>query len=185
MSFWHRKSVKDQILENRQKRLNIKEASIQFSWRAFFRYSIFFGIILVIAFWGQSPIGPQLYLNRVSKIRLISSIDFDYISDIKTRALKEQRRHMVSPVYKVDMSSFRNFSQKIEKLKGKLTKCEDIKKADEKEKALNELIEEFDVKYNLNLEKEDLRTLLSIDSPLQRNRLFDECLFLLQVFYLK
>ena len=180
MSFWHRKSVKEQVLESRQKRLNLEDVKINFTWKAFFRYGIFFGIILGIAFWGQSPIGPELSLNRASKIRLVASIDFDYISDIKTRALKEQRRHMVSPVYKIDMSFFRSFSQKIEKLKNKLTKCGEIRKAEEKDKALNELIEEFEVKHNLVLEKEDLCTLLSIDTVLQRNRLFDECLFLLQ-----
>lgn len=180
MSFWHKKSIKEQTLENRQKRLNLEEATIQFSWKSFLHYSLFFGVILLIAFWKQSPIDPQLYLNRISKIRLVSSIDFDYISDIKTRALKEQRRYMVSPVYKVDISNFRSFSQKIETLKNKLTKCSEIKKGEEKEKALTAFVHEFDVKYNLNLEKEDLETLLSINTSLQRNRLLDECLFLLQ-----
>ena len=180
MSFWHRKSVKEQTLENRQKRLNLEETTVQFSWKSFLYYSLFFGVILLIAFWKQSPIDPQLYLNRPSKIRLVSSIDFDYISDIRTRVLKEQRRSMVSPVYKVDISGFRNFSQKIEILKNKLAKCAGIKKAEEKDNFLNDLVHEFDAKHKLSLEKEDLKTLLSIDNSLQRNRLLDECLFLLQ-----
>jgi len=180
MSFWHRKSIKEQTLENRQKRLNLEETTIQFSWKSFLYYGLFFGVILLIAFWGQSPIAPQLYLNRPSKIRLVSSIDFVYISDIKTKVLKEQRRSMVSPVYKVDISGFRSFSKKIEELKYKLVKCSEIKKAEEKDKFLTDLINEFDSKHKLNLEKEDLITLLSIDTALQRNHLLDECLFLLQ-----
>lgn len=181
MSWFRRRSRREEIIEKHHKRLqNVGSVPLAFSKKSLLGYTLFFIAILVISFWGQSPIGPQLSLNKPSKTRIVANIDFDYISDLKTGESREQRRHMVAPVYKIDMSAFHNFSQKIEKLKTQLTSCAEIKESDKKEAALNALIEEFDTKYNLFLEKDDLEILLASGTSLQRNRWLDECLFVLQ-----
>ena len=181
MSWFRKRSKQEEIIEKHHKRLEkVGDVPLTFSKKSLLGYAVFFAIVLTISFWGQSPIGPQLSLNTPSKTRIISGIDFDYISALKTSELREQRRHMVAPVYKVDMSAFHNFSQKIERLKTQLTRCAEIKDVNKRTVALNELIEEFDTKYNLFLEKDDLENLLAIGTSLQRNRWLDECLFILQ-----
>ena len=181
MSWFHKRSKQEEIIEKHHKRLEkVGSNPLTFSKRSLLGYATFFAIVLMISFWGQSPIGPQLSLNTPAKARIVSNIDFDYISNLKTAELREQRRHMVAPVYKVDMSAFHNFSQKIERLKGQLTRCAEIKDPNKRTTALDELIEEFDTKYNLFLEKDDLENLLAIGTSLQRNRWLDECLFILQ-----
>lgn len=180
MFFLNKKSKKEQSVENRRKRLKIDGKTCKFSWKSFLGYVSFLVVIATVSFVGQRHISGQLLLNYPSKVRLVSSLDFEFISELKTKALKEQRRRMVSPVYKVDMSAFRNFSQKIEYLKTKLTQCFDIKSSEKKEAAVNSLIEEFDSKYNMVLSKGDIDNLLAISSTLQRNRLMDESLFILQ-----
>ena len=180
MFFWRKKSQKEQILENRHKRLKIDSSQYKFSWKNFLGYGSFFTIILMVAFWGQRHVGCRLLLNYPAKSRIVASLDFEYISDLKTKALKEQRRHMVLPVYKVDMSAFRNFSQKIEYLKTKLNQYAEFGSKEQKASAVGKLIEEFDTKYNILLDKDDVEILLGISSNLQRNRLMDESLFILQ-----
>ena len=117
MSWFHKRSKQEEIIEKHHKRLEkVGNSPLTFSKRSLLGYMTFFAVVLMISFWGQSPIGPQLSLNTPAKARIVSNIDFDYISNLKTAELREQRRHMVAPVYKVDMSAFHNFSQKIERL---------------------------------------------------------------------
>ncbi len=178
--FFRKKSTHEPLLENRQKRLKDSPTLRSIPWKSLWGYSLFFVIIFVTAFWKQTHIGTPLILNFPAKMRVVSAIDFEYISEIKTQAAREQRKHMVSPVYKVDMTAFRNFAQKIERLKEKLAQCAELKNADKKESFITALREEFETKYNLSLEQEDLKTLLAIKTTLQRNRLLDESLFVLQ-----
>ena len=180
MFFIHKKSQKEQSIENRRKRLQIDGQTYKFSWKSVLGYISFLVIIASVSFIGQRHISGQLLLNYPSKVRLVSSLDFEFISELKTKALREQRRHMVSPIYRVDMSAFRNFSQKIEYLKTKLAQCSDFKSSEKKEASINALMEEFDSKYNMVLSKGDIDNLLGISSTLQRNRLIDESLFILQ-----
>ena len=93
-----------------------------FSWSKLLRFSLFFGVTLFVAFWGQEPIRHQIFINHPSKIRLVATVDFEYESELKTNILKEQRKQMVAPIYRVDMSLFRKFSNIIEYLKEKLEK---------------------------------------------------------------
>ena len=180
MIFWKKKTKQEQSIENRQKRLMQDFYTNNFSWNKLLRFSLFFGITLFVAFWGQEPIRHQIFINHPSKIRLVATVDFEYESELKTNMLKEQRKQMIAPIYRVDMSAFRRFSSIIEYLKEKLETCATIKDKETLEFTLNNLIEEFDTKYNFNLEKTDLQTLLSIPTTLQRTRLLDEGLFVLQ-----
>ena len=181
MIFFHKRSKKEVLIEKHQKRLQtVGDTRVRFCWWSLLGYGLFFCCILWVSFFKQSPMGPQLFLNTPSKVRFVSAIDFDYVSDLKTNALREQRRHMVPPVYKIDLSSFHNFSQKIEFLKQGLSQCREVTNPNKREEALNNLIELFDSKYNLPLGKDDLKTLLGVGTAVQCNRLLDESLFVLQ-----
>lgn len=180
MIFWRKKTKKEQNIENRQKRLMQDFHESSFSWSKLLHYSLFFGFTLFIAFWGQEPIRHQLYVNHPSKIRLVATVDFEYESEVKTSILKEQRKQMVAPIYRIDMGEFRKFSNIIENLKEKLEVCATIKDKKILDAELDNLIDKFDTKYNFNLEKTDLLTLLNIPTTLLRTRLLDESLFILQ-----
>jgi len=180
MIFWKKKTKQEQNIENRQKRLMQDLYTSNFSLSKLLRFCLFFGITLCVAFWGQEPIRHQIFINHPSKIRLVATVDFEYESEIKTNILKEQRKQMVSPIYRVDMSSFRKFSSIIEYLKEKLEACATSKNKENLDIALNHLIDEFDTKYSFNLEKTEFKTLLSVPTTLQRTRLLDESLFVLQ-----
>ncbi len=180
MIFWRKKTKQEQSIENRQKRLMRDFHKNSFSWGGLLRYSLFFGLALFIAFWGQAPIRHQLYVNHPSKIRLVATVDFEYESEIKTNILKEQRKQMVTPIYRIDMGEFRKFSNIIENLKEKLEICAAIKDKKILDTELDNLIDKFNAKYNFNLEKTDLLTLLNLPTTLLRTRLLDESLFILQ-----
>ena len=85
-------------------------------------YVAFFIALFFASFWKNNTPESPLYLNRPSGARLVSPIDFEYISDLKTKERKEQQRRRVVPVYKIDLSNFRDFSQKIEQLKHELAR---------------------------------------------------------------
>lgn len=140
-------------------------------------YVAFFIALFFASFWKNNTPESPLYLNRPSGARLVSPIDFEYISDLKTKERKEQQRRRVVPVYKIDLSNFRDFSQKIEQLKHELAECDPAAGTQRNEK-ITTLIEMFDA-LGLKLERSDVERLLRFKN-LQRNRLLDESLFILQ-----
>ena len=137
----------------------------------------FFVALFFASFWGNNTLEPPLHLNRPSGTRITAAIDFEYISDLKTKERKEQQRRRVVPVYKIDLSNFRNFSQKIEQLKRELAECEQAAGVQRHEKT-TALLKTFEA-VGLPLEKNDVERLLHFKN-LQRNRLLDESLFILQ-----
>ena len=140
-------------------------------------YVAFFVALFFASFWKNNPFESTLHLNRPSNARIVSSIDFEYISDLKTKEHKEQQRRRVVPVYRIDLSNFRNFSQKIEQLKHELAECDQTAGVQRNER-ITTLIETFDA-LGLKLERNDVERLLRFKN-LQRNRLLDESLFILQ-----
>lgn len=179
MFFFSRKTREKSAIEQRRKRLYLGSVFVFPTWGSIWRYATLYVLTLFFAFWKQDPIEPQIFLNSTAKIRLTTPFAFEYVSDIKTKILKNQRRQMVLPVYRVDMSTFRDFSQKIELMRDRLEAYESLKKGKEQSDMLENLIAEFDSKYSLPLEKNDLEVLLNV-TTLQRNRLLDESLFILQ-----
>ena len=140
-------------------------------------YVAFFVALFFASFWGNDTSEPPLHLNRPSGARITAAIDFEYISDLKTRERKEQQRRRVVPMYKIDLSNFRNFSQKIEQLKHELAECDQAAGTQRNEK-ITALLEAFDA-LGLKLERNDVERLLRFKN-LQRNRLLDESLFILR-----
>lgn len=140
-------------------------------------YVAFFIALFFASFWKNNTLELPLYFNRPSGTRIAASIDFEYISDLKTKERKEQQRRRVVPVYKIDLSNFRDFSQKIEQLKHELAECDQAAGTQRNEK-ITTLIEMFDA-LGLKLERSDVERLLRFKN-LQRNRLLDESLFILQ-----
>ena len=141
-------------------------------------YVAFFTALFFVSFWKRNTLEPSLRLNQPSGIRFVAPIDFEYISEIKTQERKEQQRRHAVPVYKIDLTPFRNFSQKIEQLKDELAECERTE-GEQRNKKTATLIETFEADRNLPLERGDVERLLRF-KKLQRNRLLDESLFILQ-----
>ena len=101
-------------------------------------YVAFFIALFFASFWKNNTLEVPLYFNRPSGTRIAASIDFEYISDLKTKERKEQQRRRVVPVYKIDLSNFRNFSQKIEQLKNALAECDQAAGTQRNEKITGE-----------------------------------------------
>ena len=141
-------------------------------------YVMFGAGLFFVSFWKNNTLKPSLHLNQPSDVRFVSPIDFEYISVIQTKERKEQQRRRTVPVYKVDLTAFRNFSQTVEQLKNELAECDPTFGKQRNEK-IAALLETFEHERNLPIEKSDLERLLRF-KKLQRNRLLNETLFILQ-----
>lgn len=183
MFFLRKKSKKEQSLKVRHKRLHETDTQEPSMWKnvrvllggGFFLFSIIF-----ISFWKQAPTGPQLFLNHLAKMKLVSAIDFEYESEIQTKTLRDQRRQMISPVYKINLESFHQFCQHIEVLQSKLNKIARITDTEARQTMLNKLINSFESHYGILLQQDDLEALLRIPTSVQRDRLIEEGIFVLQ-----
>jgi putative nucleotidyltransferase with HDIG domain len=58
----------------------------------------------------------QLIPNAKARMQVMAEIPFEYVSQIKTQRLKEQRRNLVAPIYKIDPEVYKNFERIIYKL---------------------------------------------------------------------
>ncbi|MDR2806614.1 MAG: HDIG domain-containing protein [Puniceicoccales bacterium] len=72
--------------------------------------------IALICFWGQDLIWIQFVPNSKVKVQTIASIPFEYVSRIKTQRLKEQRRNLVAPVYRINEMVYETFEHEIFRL---------------------------------------------------------------------
>ncbi|MEX0322494.1 MAG: HD family phosphohydrolase [Puniceicoccaceae bacterium] len=76
-----------------------------------------FGILaLIIGFVGLSTAGPLVQQDQVSRIRITAEIPFSYVSRIETEKDMEAVRQKVPPVFRLDLSAFRNFRSYMERL---------------------------------------------------------------------
>jgi membrane-associated HD superfamily phosphohydrolase len=73
-------------------------------------------IITIVCFFGQDLIWIQFIPHTKAKMQIISEIPFEYVSKIKTQVLKDQRRMLVAPVYKIEMSPYDTFERNIYRL---------------------------------------------------------------------
>ncbi len=76
-----------------------------------------FGVLaLLIGFVGLSTAGPLVQQDQVSRIRITAEIPYTYVSRIETERDMEAVRQKVPPVFRLDLSAFRNFRSYMERL---------------------------------------------------------------------
>jgi putative nucleotidyltransferase with HDIG domain len=107
----------------------------------------------------------------------LANFDFEYVSNIRTKERKEQRKQSVSPVYRIDLSAFQEFNRRIDLLKQHIDKAAK-QPAEQTQEVLQTVVDEFG-KYNLALQTNDLQTLMHLPE-IQRNRFLEEGLFILR-----
>ncbi|MDR0417964.1 MAG: HDIG domain-containing protein [Puniceicoccales bacterium] len=73
-------------------------------------------IVTLICFVGQELMWVQLIPNAKARIQVIAEVPFEYVSHIKTQRLKEQRRNLVAPIYKIDPGVYDRFEKIVYKL---------------------------------------------------------------------
>jgi len=112
-----KKSKKQIAASNRRKRLQSarEEDEVNGVWKeGFAQFFIYFsfGILAVIfCFVGLSPAGPNVQENQISRIRISSEIDFDYVSRIQTEKKLAAQRQRVPPVYRLAFRPYERFRE--------------------------------------------------------------------------
>lgn len=111
-----KKSAKQQAEANRQKRLGTrrKQQEPTFSRSGLIAsglFALFCSLTVLIGFVGLPAAGPLILEDQVSRVRVISEIDFSYVSTIQTEQLRDRQRQTVPPVFLLDMDPFEKFSE--------------------------------------------------------------------------
>ncbi|MDR1434952.1 MAG: HDIG domain-containing protein [Puniceicoccales bacterium] len=132
-------------------------------------------IITLVCFLGQDLIWIQFIPNTKAKMQIISEIPFEYVSQIKTKDLKEQRRMLVAPVYKIEMSAYDKFEHAINRLDELLDAFSNQDPSNEAHLLeLKKFIRNFNEKYEKDINWSDVVTLLQSADEYDRTRVFIE-----------
>ncbi len=122
-SFFRRRSKKARYVESIRSRLQESafESVRKRPYKLILPLIAFVGfsfILALLCFWGQSSAGPQVLPGQIAKFRIIADIPFTYKSKILKDRLKEQRRRMTTPVFKLSMAPYNAFRDKIHIVNG-------------------------------------------------------------------
>ncbi|MDR0590444.1 MAG: HDIG domain-containing protein [Puniceicoccales bacterium] len=73
-------------------------------------------LITMICFGGQDLLWIQFIPRFKARVQITAQIPFEYVSEIKTERLREQRRSLVAPVFKIDLDAYDHFENGIFRL---------------------------------------------------------------------
>jgi putative nucleotidyltransferase with HDIG domain len=73
-------------------------------------------LITMICFGGQDLLWIQFIPRSKARVQITARIPFEYVSEIKTERLREQRRSLVAPVFKIDLEAYEHFESSIFRL---------------------------------------------------------------------
>lgn len=166
---------------------DLPRAKLDVSWLIFFfSFCVFAAAVILICFVGLSPAGPQIIINQVARVRVVSEIPFSYESAILTKQLVEQRRERVPPVYRLNQDPYNRFSRFIENLNKGLTELDQKTaeaKPEERTAALRDFTNQLASKTRYSLNSENLAALVNTLDADQRNRAIQEGLMILREIY--
>jgi putative nucleotidyltransferase with HDIG domain len=118
-------------------------------------------IITVICFLGQDLFWIQFIPNSKVRMQVIAQIPFEYPSGIKTQRLREQRRNLVAPVFKIDPRVYELFESKIHRLDEMLDTFTELGQQDNSHLfELKKFIRNFNEKYSATINWSDVDTLI-------------------------
>ncbi|MDR1303271.1 MAG: hypothetical protein LBJ81_01470, partial [Puniceicoccales bacterium] len=73
-------------------------------------------LITMICFGGQDLLWIQFIPRSKARVQITAQIPFEYVSEIKTERLREQRRSLVAPVFKIDLEAYERFENSMFRL---------------------------------------------------------------------
>lgn len=139
-------------------------------------------LVSVICFSGQSPLRIHIAPGQIPKSRMTASVPFSYDSQIQTERLKERKVLRFAPVYKLELDKFQTFRQQMMSLLEELNSITMDSKESHlaRQQRLQNLLEDFNRRYDMGLTLEDLNTILRQTTADSRRYFWEEGLSVLQ-----
>lgn len=129
-------------------------------WGKHLLQTIFFGVtIILICFVGQEPPGLRT-LGEVAPENVYSDRSFSYLSEVRKRDAEEWIRSSTPREFTRDFVGEENFAKAMVRLREGLLAIAEITD-DSKELALESLVEELKIKFQVVLSEDEARALLS------------------------
>ncbi|UPA28192.1 MAG: HDIG domain-containing protein [Verrucomicrobiota bacterium] len=130
--------------------------------RVLFWIGILSIIVSVICFWGQDLIWVQFVPNKPACLQIVAEVPFSYPSRIRTDHLREQRRSLVAPVYRIDSKQYDNFENDILRLDELLDSFPTMKLLTEADRfEVRKFVRQFNEKHETNIGPMDVETIVS------------------------
>lgn len=144
--------------------------------KSFLRQLLVFLIITVVVFYlcfvNNDLFQLQFFPGNTSKYKVVAEIPFQYTSTVQTQHLKEQRRKLAAPVFKINQSIYIHFEKIIHELDEHLDTfhlTQNTDKADNFE--LKRFVQQFNASHMTQFGWDDLRLLLHTTTPFERTSL--------------
>ncbi|MDX2111287.1 MAG: HDIG domain-containing protein [Verrucomicrobiota bacterium] len=150
-----------------------------------FIFILFVLAVVVVCFVGNSPVGPNLAPDQVSRIRIKAEIPFTYNSSILTQQQVSARRQKVPPIYRVDLTAFHNFEIYLKRLMEALSAFAASPEAGAdttralptlKTSQIEQFLTAWDPKNIYKINHDDLAVFINYVSPELRAQSLDEAL---------
>lgn len=118
--------------------------------------------ITLICFCGQDLLWIQFVPNTRARTQVIAEIPFNYTSQIRTERLRERRRNLIAPVYKINTNQYEKFEREIHRLDELLDAFSDKKQGtDAYIFELKTFLRGFNEKHGDNIDWNDVSILLT------------------------
>ena len=108
------------LFSERTQGINAKNSFFQQYLKAIGRPSLLFFLLVIIVaclcFVNNDLFHLQFFPGNTSKYKVVAEIPFQYTSTIKTQHLREQRRKLAAPVFRINKSFFASFEKIIHEL---------------------------------------------------------------------
>ncbi|MDR2371618.1 MAG: HDIG domain-containing protein [Puniceicoccales bacterium] len=138
-------------------------------------------LIAIICFLGQDLFWIQFIPNSKVHVQVISQIPFEYPSEIKTQRLREQRRNLVAPVFKIDSRVYEQFESKIHRLDEMLDAFTGPgQQGGSRIFELKKFIRNFNEKHSATFNWNDVNTLIHEIDECERTCIFVEGLMIVK-----
>ncbi len=142
-------------------------------------------LIVLISFVGVSSSNLVVLPGQISSVRIVSGATFDYASAEKTRVSRDLRVNRLPPVYRLEFEPLKHFQNQIRELFTQLEHIEHDYGRDtpERKKAIEDAVENFNVKGPYHITVEDVLTLMGAGDAKARYSLIENGLLSLQEIY--
>ena len=146
--------------------------------------TVFFTIIVVVCFLGQSPAGPQILPGQIAPMRVVSELSFSYPSELLTNNKKKRITKQVPPAYKIELEFFENFRKEVLREMNQIEIQNDISNSSESYSPIKDDLssknytEQVTVESKLSFEKSDFQYIIRKVDPKKRQEIFEEGLLI-------
>ncbi|MEM1221457.1 MAG: HDIG domain-containing metalloprotein [Verrucomicrobiota bacterium] len=149
-------------------------------------FLVFSGLVVVISFLGQKPIGPQLILNQNAPERIVAEFNFGYISEIEEAERAREVRAQVPPIFQRSFEPYERFRELVGGINSAIAKAQ-IEHENEGEEALRSEIERTTqaliAETEFEMQADVLNNFIAQVSPRQRSNLLGDAMSVLKEIY--